>query len=264
MSNLAKQRLMQNESLFVGSLSIASPAVVDIFGFAGIDCVELDSEHSALSNERMEWLLVACHAAGMAPIWRGRFDEARVMIALDVGFTNFIFPHIRSAADVQRVLSACRYRPRGRRGVGPGRPIRFGLDHPVEYIKRDDEDLLIGFMIEDPEAVDNIEEIVSVPGVQFVQIGFWDLSVGYEMPMQERHPRLVAAAERVLAACLPRGVVVGIPPVSPEDLCNWHVKGARFFEIASDTVLLARAAENCVREYSHGIQALKAKAAESV
>lgn len=250
MGNIAKEKLSRQESLFAAALTIPHPAVVDIFGYAGVDCLELDAEHSPLSDQSMEWLMVACQRAGIAPIWRGRFDEARVTIALDLGFTNFIFPHIRTRLDAERALASCSYRPDGCRGVGPGRPIRFGLDPAANYIRRNGDDLLIGLMIEDPEAVENIEEIVQVGGIGFVQVGFWDLSVGYGLPIEERHPKLIAAAERVLAAGLRHNVAVGIPPVSPDDLSFWYGKGARFFELASDTSLLARAAENCVCEFA--------------
>ncbi len=252
MSNPIKERLRNKETLLTALLSIPHPAIVESFAYSGVDCLELDSEHSALDNQTMEWLLLACHSAGIAPFWRSRFDDARVTIAMDLGFTNFIFPHIRTAAEADHILKACRYRPRGTRGVGPGRPIRYGLANPAEYIRRDDRDILIGFMIEDPEAVENIDEIVSVEGVELVQVGFWDLSVGYGLPIEERHPKLIAAAERVLEAGLRKGVTVAIPPVSPEDMRHWQAKGARYFEITTDLGLFARAASNCVRDFTGG------------
>jgi 2-keto-3-deoxy-L-rhamnonate aldolase RhmA len=249
--NLAKQKLSEDRPLLVCSVGIAHPTVIDALGYAGFDCVELDREHGAIGVEAMEWLLSNCRAAGMEPFWRmGKFDEAEMKCALDMGYSSFIIPHSRSAADVERAVAATRYAPRGRRGVGAGRPIRFGLDDPVPYIQRAHEDLMVGFMIEEPEAVEDIEKIVSIEGVGMVQLGFWDLSVAYGLPIQERHPRLVSAATKVLEAARRRGVAVGIPPVSAEDMQHWQQRGARYFEVSSAAGLLSRAAQNCVREYS--------------
>jgi len=248
--NLAKQKLRENRSLLVCSVGVAHPAVIDALGFAGFDCVELDREHEAIGIEAMEWLLSTCRAAGMEPFWRtGQFDPAEMTHALDIGYNSFIIPHVRGAADVERAMAASLYPPRGRRGVGPGRPIRYGLDDPVSYIKNAHDDLLVGFMIEEPEAVEHIDEIVAVEGVGMVQVGFWDLSVAYGLPIQERHPRLVEAASRVLDAGRKRGVPVGIPPVSPEDMHHWQERGARYFEVSSVTGLLTKAGVDCVRGY---------------
>jgi 4-hydroxy-2-oxoheptanedioate aldolase len=249
--NQAKQKFRNGSSLLVCSVGIAHPVVIDALGFGGFDVVELDREHGAIGVETMEWLLASCRAAGMEPFWRmGKFDEAEMKCALDMGYNSFIIPHVRGAADVERAVGASRYAPRGRRGVGAGRPIRFGLEDPVSYIEKADEDLMVGFMIEEPEAVEDIEKIAAVEGVGLIQVGFWDLSVAYGVPIQERHPRLVAAASKVLEAGLKHGVCVGIPPVSAEDMRHWQERGARYFEVSSAAGLLSRGARDCVREYS--------------
>lgn len=249
--NQAKAKLRSGESLRCCTLGIPHPAMVEILSYAGFECVELDREHSAIGIEAMEELLLACRAVSITPFWRcGRPDETELRQALDMGYTSFVVPHIHNAAEVQQVLRSVWYAPRGTRGVGPGRPIRFGLDDPVEYVQRANDDVLIAFMIEEPEAVESIDEIVAVDGVELVQIGFWDLSVAYGLPIQERHPRLVEAAERVLEAAKKRGVWVGIPPTSPADMAHWEEKGARFFEIGSAAGLLASAARECVLKYT--------------
>jgi 2-keto-3-deoxy-L-rhamnonate aldolase RhmA len=249
--NIAKVKLEAGHSLLAGSVSIGHPAVVEIMGQAGYDCVELDREHSLISVDTMEWMLMACRAANLTPFWRmGRFDEAEMKVALDTGFTSFIIPHIRDAAEAECVARATRYAPRGRRGVGPARPIRYGLDQANTYLDNAERDLVVGLMIEEPGAVEDIENIVQVEGVHLVQVGFWDLSVGYGLGIQERHPRLVEAAERVLDAGLRAGKWVGIPPASPEDKRDWEEKGARYFEVDTATGLLCRAARETVQQYS--------------
>ena len=251
MINAAKEKLKLDQSLLVCSTGVAHPAVIEMLGIAGFDCLELDREHEAIDRESMEWLLMACRAVGITPFWRmGKFDEAEMKVALDTGFTSFIIPHIKSAKEAEQVIRASRYFPRGCRGVGPGRPIRYGLDDPNLYVQESDRDLLIGLMIEELEAVDDIENIVAVEGVELVQIGFWDLSVASGLGIQTRHPRLVEAAEKVLEAARRRGVWVGIPPDSPEDKRLWERKGARYFEMASVTGLLTAAARDAVRAYS--------------
>lgn len=247
---LAKEKLKLDQSLLSGNVGIGHPAVIEILGNAGYDCVELDREHGLISVETMEWLLMACRAAGITPFWRmGKFDPAEMKIALDNGFTSFIIPHIKNAADAERIVEATRYGPRGNRGVGPARPIRYGMDDPNTYLEESERDLLIGVMIEEPEAVEDIENIVQVEGIHLVQVGFWDLSVAYGLGIQERHPRLVEAAERVLSAGLRHHKWVGIPPVSPEDKEHWEEMGARYFEVSTAAGLLSQAACSTVKQY---------------
>jgi 4-hydroxy-2-oxoheptanedioate aldolase len=247
----AKQKLREGRSIRSCSLGIPHPALIEILGNAGFDAVTLDNEHSASGLDVMEFLLLASRAAGITPFWRfGKFDHAELNRALDVGFTHFVVPHIRTPEDAENVVRATRYPPRGTRGVGPARAIRFGVDDPRTYFETADREILVALMIEEPEAVDAIHEIASVEGVELVQVGFWDLSVRYGVPFEERHPRLIQAAERVLEASLPRGIWVGIPPVCPEDLAHWEARGARYFECASATGLFAQAAHACLREYS--------------
>ncbi len=248
--NLAKEKLKLDQSLISANVGIAHPAVIEILGNAGYDCVELDREHGLISMETMEWLLMACRAAKITPFWRmGKFDPGEVKAALDNGFTSFIIPHIKNACDAERIAEATRYTPRGRRGVGPSRPIRYGIDDPNTYLEEAERDLIIGLMIEEPEAVEDIENIAQVEGIHLIQVGFWDLSVAYGLGIQERHPRLIDAAERVLNAGLRHGKWVGIPPVSPEDKQHWEEKGARYFEVNTVGGLLSQAACSAVEQY---------------
>jgi 2-keto-3-deoxy-L-rhamnonate aldolase RhmA len=246
----AKEKLMAGRSIRSCSLGIPHPALIEILGNAGFDAVTLDCEHSAIGVDVMEFLLLASRAAGVTPFWRiGKFNDAELNRALDVGYTHFVVAHISSPEDAERVVRSTRYPPRGTRGVGPARATRYGMDDPREYFSRAESEILVALMIEEPEAVDTIDEIVAVDGVELVQLGFWDLSVRYGLPFQERHPRLIEAAQRVLDASLRRNVWVGVPPVCPEDLSEWEAKGARYFECASATGLFAQAAHTCVLQY---------------
>jgi len=246
----AKSKLQSGGSILSCSLGHGHPAFIEILAYAGFDAVTLDREHGAIGISEMEHLLMASRAVGITPFWRiGQFDTSELKRAMDVGYTHFVVPHIRNADDAERVIRATHYAPLGSRGVGPGRPIRFGLDSPADYFVHANDEMLVALMIEEPSAVDAIEDILSVDGVQLVQMGFWDLSVAYGVPFQERHPRLVEATERVLEAAKLRGVWVGVPPVSPEDMAHWEGKGARYFEVASAAGLLAHAAKECARNY---------------
>ncbi len=249
--NRAKARLREGSSVLCCTIDIPHPTVIEVLGYAGFHALELDREHGLIGMEQMNVFWLACEAAKVTPFWRvGSMDRAEIQRALDMGFTSFVVPHIKSAKDAESVIAAVRYPPKGCRGVGPRRPIRFGLADPVQYLQSAESELLIAFMIEEPEAVEHIDEIVAVDGVELVQLGFWDLSVAYGVPLEERHPKLVSAAEKVLEAAARKGVWVGTPPVSPEDMRKWEAKGARFFEVGSAASLLASAAQGIVAGYS--------------
>jgi len=136
-------------------------------------------------------------------------------------------------------VQLCKYPPVGERGVGPGRPIQYGLQDPRNYLLEADEEVLVAVMIEEPEAVRNLEAIAAIPGIDVFNLGPWDLSTAYGFPIEERHPLVERALEKALNLGRLHGIAVGVSPLNQQETKELYNKGARFFEAVSIESCLA-------------------------
>lgn len=242
-----RQRLKDGEIVLGCAVGIAHPIAVEAAGYAGFDFVLLDTEHSALDITAIEPMILAARATGVAAIYRVRhLDAAAIGRALDIESDGILVPHVKSAQQARAVVEAARYAPLGHRGLGPGRPIRFGLSDPGEYVAHANEQTVVAVMIEDQEAVENIEAIAAVDGIDVFNIGTWDLSNSLGVPLDTRHPKLMDAITRILAAAKAHGIAAGVPPESPEEVSALTKLGCQFFESCSAQGVLAEGLRNIV------------------
>src|SRR5205085_3685350 len=122
---------------------------------------------------------------------------------LDIGADGIIAPLVRSADDVRRAVAACRYPPDGIRGYGPKRASGFGRLGGPEYCRLANESIIVVVQIEHIDAVNNLDEILAVPGLTSVLMGPQDLAGSMGHMGQPTHPEVTAAMERVLAKAVP-------------------------------------------------------------
>jgi 4-hydroxy-2-oxoheptanedioate aldolase len=181
------------------------------------------------------------------PIVRVPWNEPGIIMkSLDAGAYGVIVPMVNSRAEAEAAAAACRYAPVGMRSYGPTRAaLAYGRDY---YPKANDEVLCI-VMIETREAIENVNEILTVPGVDAAYVGPSDLGVslgagpGYDNPA----PEFDAALDTVLAACQRHGVVPGIHAGLPEVARKRIDQGFKFVEICDDAGLLGRGAAEAIQ-----------------
>jgi 2-keto-3-deoxy-L-rhamnonate aldolase RhmA len=210
--NKARRILRSGGTIFSSSLRLPEPGLCEILGIAGFDFVLIDGEHGATSAETIDRLVLGCFAGDTTPVVRVlRNDEPEaVMKALDLGAQGVLIPHCRTADDARRLQQSAYYPPRGKRGYGPGRGAKWGLVPTEEYFRTIDEEILLIALIEDVAGVENIEEIAAV-GLDVLWVGTGDLAADLGVPGQTDHPRVMEAADRVLAACRRHNVACGFP-----------------------------------------------------
>jgi len=217
--------------LVVVPITLADPAVVEIIGFAGAEAVLLDSEHGMMGPETIRSMFSHAQAAGVPAIFRPRsFDAAACRQALDQGVAGVHVSHIDSADQALAVVDACRYSPLGHREMSLGRAVKYNTANISAYVGDANNCQLIVIMIESVTAVENVESIASVPGIDVIHMGIADLSHSMGLTGDYHHPDVNAAVERVLAAAHKYGVAVGYPTQDPEKVEHWAAKGVRFFE----------------------------------
>ena len=163
-------------------------------------------------------------------------------------------PRIRSRAEVEAVMRSVRYPPHGVRGLGASTcPAGkyMGWESPGAMVKGITDTLVVGIQVETAEALDDLDGILSVPGLDMALVGNDDLSLGMGIVGRLEDPRYIAAVERMIAACNRHGVLPGIACGDPQAMRRWADKGMRVFWAATDITLMWAAG----RDLARGIQA---------
>ena len=237
----------RNEPAYTGWLNLASSWSAELMARAGFDAVVIDMQHGLMDRAGMLAMLQATGAAGIPGLVRTSWNEPSApMQALDAGAYGVICPMIGTREECEAFVSACRYPPRGIRSVGPTRSlVSIGADS----VARAAAFSLTFAQIETAAGLANVEAIASVPGLDGLYVGPWDLSLdlGLPEPGNLMDPELLKALETILAATRRHGLVAGIYTGSAEDGLRMASLGFRCVNIAADTALLQRAAAAEVR-----------------
>lgn len=235
-----KQRLADNE-LTIGSwVTLGHPSIAEIMASAGFDWLVIDAEHSAIELSEIQLLIQAMDGQDCPAIVRITSNDAnQIKRVMDCGATGVMVPMVNCAADAEAAVSHTYYPPKGTRGVGLARAQGYGAGFQ-EYLKWMDNHAVVVVMIEHKDAVENIDEILSVPGVDAFIIGPYDLSASMGMPGEVSHPDVQDAISRVCAAGLAHKKTGGLHVVEPDKDALYELidSGYRFMGYSLDTRIL--------------------------
>lgn len=227
------------------------PALVEISGLAGFDFVFIDAEHGPLSVSQCEDLVRAAEAKGTIPIIRVRQNDLELILRyMDIGAMGVIVPGVRNKEEAEAVVKAIKYRPRGDRGLAATRSSDYGLGMPLkDYVKFANEETIALVSCENVDAVENIEEILSVDGLDGTFIGANDLSQDLGVPAQTNHPLVQAAVEKVEKKAFKTGKILGTVVRAGETAQMYYDKGYQVV-LTSALGLYANAAKTFVKNAS--------------
>jgi 2-keto-3-deoxy-L-rhamnonate aldolase RhmA len=213
--NAFRSALLRREVTLGTWLQINSATAAEVLANAGYDWIAIDIEHTDIDVLSLTQLLRGMHGRGVAPIARvSRNDVLEIRRALDVGSTGVLVPFVNTADEARHAVAAAKYPPLGVRGFSFSRANDWGVGFEEEARSANEATTVI-VMIESHEGVAQIEEIVSVPGVDAAFIGPYDLSGSYGIPGQTDDPRVRAACRRVIDACEAAAKSVGLLLVRP-------------------------------------------------
>ncbi|HKA39124.1 MAG TPA: aldolase/citrate lyase family protein [Burkholderiales bacterium] len=219
----------------------------------GFDALFFDLQHGVIPEHEISQMAVAAMSAGVTPIVRvPEKDYAAALRMLDNGALGIVMPEVTTVEDARNAVAACKFPPIGNRGAF-GSWAHFGYRNlpAAEMRKAFNDATLLILMVESKTAIDNIESIASVPGVDVVHIGTNDLSTDLGHPGELTHPEVMAAIERVVAACRKHGKVAGVGGLTGGDAVRSlpHVikLGARFITSASEWNLMIAAGTERVK-----------------
>lgn len=234
----------KGEPTLGGWCVIPSPFTAELMGRAGYDWVCIDTQHGLIGYDEMVPMLQAVAATGTPAFVRVRWNEpAEIMKALDAGAQGVIVPLVSSPADAREAVGACRYPPQGYRSWGPTRAALQVSGYSPESANRS---VVCVVMIETPEGVAALDEILTVPGVDGVYVGPNDLAITHGMKPDAtasapEHRRLI---ETILAACDRHHLTAGIHCAGPETAIRWRESGFRMLNVDNDAVFIrTRAAQ---------------------
>ncbi len=241
-----RSRLKAGE-LLVGTLvTLPAPEAAEIFSRAGFDWLFIDMEHSTLDPRDALHLIQAAGERSACILRAPLNDEIWLKKALDTGCDGVLIPQVNSLADAQKAVRLCKYPPLGTRSVGITRAQGYGGDGG-EYLRRANDDIAVIVQIEHRDAVANLEEILSVDGIDGALIGPYDLSSSYGLVGRLGAPQVKDAVERVRETCQRRGVPVGIFSATKEGAERCVEAGYRLVAVSSDVLMLVNSAAEIVK-----------------
>ncbi len=234
-TNTTKAKLGEGEVVFGAIISRYAPDLVELFGAIGYDFVMIDCEHGPMDLDQVEHMVRAAEVFDITPIARiPDHAESTILRFLDRGLQGIIVPHVNTREEADAVARAARYYPQGYRGVGGGRAHDYGVKvsraESTEWIN---SQTLVIPMIEDTVAVENLDGILGVPGVDVLHVASGDLgqSMGNPGPVEVR---------RMMSQVIPRiragGKMVGVGGNSPADaagIAEFIQLGANFVTISA-------------------------------
>jgi len=241
------KRVKNNQVTFGAWVYLKDPAVTEMIADAGFDWVIIDLEHGNLNEDLAQALMVPLKGTKCVPIVRiVSLDSDLIKKVLDTGALGIMVPQVQSADDAKSVVRAVRYSPQGARGMGYGRANGWGQRAKSYYQDANDSTLVV-LTVESKQGVDNIDEIVAVPGVDVIFPGTYDLSGSLGVPGQFGHPLVVDAKKKMMQACSRRNMNMGDDGDTQEAIRAKLSQGAHFLALTVDTDLIWQGAEKMLR-----------------
>jgi len=238
-----------------GWLAIPNSFSAETMAHQGWDSLTIDLQHGVIDYSNMVPMLQAVSTTDTVPVVRVPWLEPGILMkALDAGAYGVICPMVNTRADAEKLVAYTHYAPRGTRSFGPVRALLYGgADYP-----RHANDTIVTFaMIETAQALDNLDDILSTPGLDAIYIGPSDLSLalGCNPTFDELDPKAADAVQHILARAKAHKVVAGIHNGSPEAALKRIAMGFQFVTVSSDTRLLAAGAQQMVQAMRAGVRA---------
>lgn len=229
----------RGEASVNGWLSIPASFSAEVMAQQGFDSLTVDMQHGIVEYQTAVTMLQAISTTAVVPLARVPWNEPGfVMKVLDAGAYGVICPMISTREQTEALVQACKYPPRGFRSWGP---TRASIYAGTDYGDHANAELLVIPMIETAEALENLDAILSVPGVDAIYVGPSDLSLalGCKPRLDQTDPPVVEAQRKIVAACKRHGVVAGIHNNTAEYALKMIAEGYQMVTLASDSRFLA-------------------------
>ena len=245
-----RQRFLSRDVLIGTFIKTPTTHATEMLGSLGFDFVVIDEEHAPFDRAQTDVLLLAARASGVHGIVRVLSAAPEGLLsALDCGAEAVLVPHVTSPEMARRVVASCRYRGGSRGFSASSRAGRYGGLGMWDHVAAADAGVAVIAMIEDPEAVEHIDAILAVDGLDGIFIGRGDLTVAYGAPGKDA-PAILDAVARIMTAAAAAGKPTCLMTDSLSEAKTFADQGATAFIVASDQAFMRKAARAALTEFA--------------
>lgn len=245
--------IFPSDQVSIGSwLCSASPIVAELMAISGFDFLTIDAEHSPVDIEASLGMLQAIRSGNSSCTALVRVagnSYSEIKRYMDAGADGIICPMVNSKEEAQQLVDAVKYPPLGKRGVGYSRSNNYGLTLK-EAVASDNSRTFVCVQIEHIDAVEDLEHILSVKGIDAAIIGPYDLSASMDIVGQLEHPKMQDAIARTLKTCIDKGILPGIHVVNPNtvEIMSRINQGYKFIACSVDITMITFMSANILAE----------------
>lgn len=232
-------------------MKTSDPAFVEIASLSGFDFVILDNEHGVVSHENMQNLIRAVYLGNTLPIIRvAEINESDIGKALDIGAAGIQVPQVTSKEDVIKIIEFSKFYPMGSRGVCRFvRAANYALMSQVEYYQNANKSMVI-IQLEGKKALENIDDILRVKGIDVVFIGPYDLSQSLGVPGDIFNEKVVKEMKLIVNKCKSENIMVGTFVDTKEGLEFWKKSGVQYIAYSVDVGIFAEKCQEIIRNFN--------------
>ena len=246
MKNIAKEKILNNElCLGVGLRQSRTVDIGKIMATSGYDWLFIDMEHNSMDVDIATQISVAAQDAGITPIVRvPDFAHHHATRVLDCGAMGVVFPHVENADIAKKLVSYCLYPPKGHRSMTGVLPQLDFKQQPIADVASTiNKNMLIVIMLESPEAIDYVDSIAAIDGVDVILIGTNDLCMEMGIPGDYSNPKVKDAYSKVIEACKKYRKTPGMGGIYNEELMSEYINmGMKFILSGSDLSFMMQSA----------------------
>jgi 2-keto-3-deoxy-L-rhamnonate aldolase RhmA len=234
--NPVKQKLRSGEVVFGQMvLELFTPGIGPMLAAAGMEFVIYDMEHGRCDLALASEMIASCRGSSIVPMVRvPDLRSAPLSRVLDLGARGVMVPRVETRMEAEDIVAQLKYAPQGNRGVALGIAHDLYSAGDASYFEHANEDTIIIVLVETAKAFDNLDAILSVPGIDIAWVGHYDLTTSMGIPAQFDHPRFLGAMDALVAACTQCGLAAGFLPPTPDSAAHWIGRGFRAISLGSD------------------------------
>jgi 2-dehydro-3-deoxyglucarate aldolase len=247
MTDNFRTRLKRGERLLGTMVTLPTASTAEILADAGFDWLFIDGEHGPLDTGDILGILQAVSHRIACIVRVPACDEVAIKKVLDLGAAGIVAPQVNTAEQAADVVHYARYAPEGSRGVGLARAHGYGFRF-AEYVASANAEVSVIVQAEHRTAVDNIESIVKIPGVDAVLLGPYDLSASYGKMGQISDPEVLAGINRVTQTCQTSQMPLGYFGISFDAVKPWIDQGYSLIVAGVDVLFLGNGARRMMKD----------------
>ncbi|MDR2302864.1 MAG: 2-dehydro-3-deoxyglucarate aldolase [Deltaproteobacteria bacterium] len=248
--NQLKLKLRNGQPAYGTFVKFDDPAAVEVLALSGLDFFVLDNEHVAMNRERLTNMIRAAEAFQITPLIRVKENQTvEILQNLDLGFAGIQAPNIDTIDQARNLVASVKYAPLGKRGFSPSvRACRYGTMDINAYIETSNDQTMVIAHCETKECVSNLDEILTVPGLDVIFLGPMDLSQSLGVTGQTNSPLVKDAMDQVMAKTLAANLTIGTVAPNAQAAKALTARGVKYILISSDQGMILQWAKAVLKE----------------